>query len=321
MISAQNTNPLEARLTDRQTCAMKYDLWRELALSSPPITPLTLRTVSGKSCALAVLRLDLIHPQLSGNKVFKLLPNMTYAREQGIGHLISFGGAHSNHIHALAWAGQETGFKTTGIIRCTAIDTATLEDAQRWGMQLIPVGYAQYRRRYDADYLADLGEQFPNSLIIPEGGANGRAVGEFAQVFRFVDATAYRGCISACGTGTTLAGLINAMPHDWQAWGVSVLKAPWMAKQVTSWLSEGLQRDWQLVNDAHLGGYGQAPADYLSWLADFETLYGLPLDPVYTGKVMYALWQEKIPPVEGLPYLFIHTGGLQGKRGFSASSK
>lgn len=296
---------------------MENSLWRELALSAPPVTQIDFKTQSGCRLPLAVLRLDLIHPHLSGNKVFKLLPNLLYAREQGIRHLLSFGGVYSNHIHALAYAGMQAGFTTTGIIRGQDFNTATLQDASQWGMQLCATDFTQYRKRHDSEYFAQLQARYPAALIIPEGGANQHAVGGFKDVFRFIETEKYTGLICACGTGTTLAGLINAMPADWQAIGIAVLKAPWMKQEVGRWLDvQGQNKTWQTITDAHLGGYAKVNDEYLGWLADFEKHYALPLDPVYTGKVMFALWQEKIPLAPDKPWLVIHTGGLQGKRGF-----
>lgn len=322
MISALNINPLEASLTDRQTRVMHTDLWRELALLPPPISQIQFTCQSGAVVLLDILRLDLIHPVISGNKVFKLLPNLHFARQQGLTQLLSFGGAYSNHIHALAYAGHTLGMETLGIIRTDHCDTPTLRDAAQWGMQLHCVGYAEYRRRHAADFLTELAQQYPSALIIPEGGANELAVAGCAGVLELLSGhITYNGVICACGTGTTLAGLINVMPSHWCAFGVAVLKAPWMAAEVSRWLkSEASEAAWQIIPDAHLGGYGRVDAEYLQWLADTEHKYGLPLDPVYTGKALYALWAGKIP-LSGGRYLFVHTGGLQGKRGFTGAAQ
>lgn len=317
MISAQSINPLEASLTDRQTRVMHTDLWRELALLPPPVTQIQFTCQSGVVLPLDILRLDLIHSVISGNKVFKLLPNLHFARQQGLTQLLSFGGAYSNHIHALAYAGHILGMETLGIIRTQHCNTPTLRDAAAWGMQLHCVGYAEYRRRHAVDFLTELAQRYPQALIIPEGGANELAVAGCAGILKLLpEHVTYNGVICACGTGTTLAGLINAVPLHWQVFGVAVLKAPWMVAEVKRWLNVELNRAaWQIIPDAHLGGYGRVDAEYLQWLADVEHRYALPLDPVYTGKALYALWAGKIPLNAGR-YLFVHTGGLQGKRGF-----
>jgi 1-aminocyclopropane-1-carboxylate deaminase len=299
---------------------MHSDLWRELALLPPPITSLQLVCQSGDVLALDILRLDLIHPIISGNKVFKLLPNLQHARQQGMQQLISFGGAYSNHIHALAYAGHMLGIKTRGIIRSDNLDSPTLHDAKAWGMQLDGVSHGQYRRRHEPAFLAQLMQQYPHALIIPEGGANSLAVSGCESILDYLaDKSLYGAVVSACGTGTTLAGLINNMPPHWHAYGVSVLKAPWMATEVRRWLNTlGIQANWQIIADAHLGGYGRVNVEYLAWLDNFEHRYGMPLDPVYTGKALYALWSGKIPLRKGQRYLYVHTGGLQGKRGFAS---
>ena len=288
---------------------------------------LDLPVCAEQGVSLYLLRMDLIHPQVSGNKWFKLRHNLLDAKASGCDRVISFGGAYSNHLHALAWAGCEMGIQTVGIVRGEPeyADNPTLRDAQRWGMALKFVSRSEYRLREDMLYHKALCSTYPGSSIVPEGGSNALAVKGFADLF---DHDCWRVLpepdllVSACGTGGTLAGLVAAKPAVTEVLGIPVLKGGGFLKHdIQSLLAEvgvGSVSNWQLDLDGHEGGYAKLSTELIDFIRQFEIQTKIELDPVYTGKMMFRLHkliaQGKFS--RGTKIVAIHTGGLQGRRGF-----
>lgn len=288
---------------------------------------LNLPVCAEQGVSLYLLRMDLIHPQVSGNKWFKLRHNLLDAKASGCDRVISFGGAYSNHLHALAWAGCEMGIQTVGIVRGEPeyADNPTLRDAQRWGMALKFVSRSEYRLREDMLYHKALCSTYPGSSIVPEGGSNALAVKGFADLF---DHDCWRVLpepdllVSACGTGGTLAGLVAAKPAVTEVLGIPVLKGGGFLKHdIQSLLAEvgvGSVSSWQLDLDGHEGGYAKLSTELIDFIRQFEIQTKIELDPVYTGKMMFRLHkliaQGKFS--RGTKIVAIHTGGLQGRRGF-----
>ena len=274
---------------------------------------------------LDVMRLDQTHPQISGNKWFKLKYNLQFALANGYPQALSFGGAWSNHIHALAYAGFQSGLKTVGVIRGErpAVLSAMLADAECWGMCLHFVSRQQYRDKYADSFLAQLRDQFGDFLLLPEGGSNGLAVQGCHEIVALLDAQSrqYDLICCACGTGGTLAGIIAGKREGVTVWGVPVLKGgEFLYRDIAGLLDEAGVVDpggWHLVLDAHEGGYARVTPALADCLARFSQAHGFELEPVYTGKVMLALErmlaQGELPA--GSRIVMIHTGGLQGLRG------
>ncbi|NQD95699.1 1-aminocyclopropane-1-carboxylate deaminase, partial [Pseudomonas sp. CrR25] len=180
-----------------------------------PLQRLHLDWLDSAGIELAVLRLDLIDPLVSGNKWFKLAPYLQAASAAGAAGLISLGGAHSNHLHALAAAGRRFGFATVGLLRGTAQDTPTVRDLQAFGMQLHWLGYGGYRARHSPGFWTDWGERYPGLQPVPEGaggllGAQGciELVAQARAQLSALGWADYHGWWLAAGTGTTLAGLV-----------------------------------------------------------------------------------------------------------------
>lgn len=166
------------------------------------------------TCSVTVKRLDQIHPSISGNKFYKLKYNFAAAQQQGLNKVLTFGGAYSNHIAATAYAAKLCGFNSVGIIRGEELQyktlNATLNTAQQFGMQLRFVPRAQYRQKDQADFLAELHQQFPEHYIIPEGGSNSLAIQGCAEILSADDLYNYDVICCAVGTGGTISGLIQA---------------------------------------------------------------------------------------------------------------
>jgi 1-aminocyclopropane-1-carboxylate deaminase len=292
------------------------------------LTQLGEEPVAGVSMAnVALLRLDAGGGLAPGNKKFKLAGNLSAARRGGIKRLVSFGGAWSNHLHALAAVGAEQGFATVGIVRGedNGAESATLVDARRWGMQIVRVSRAEYRRRHDADYLADLQQRYAPCVVIPEGGANAegaRGCMAIAELIRTATPTA-RHILVPVGTATTMAGLVAGLGCDYEVTGVAALKGATDLERRAQQLLEatadaGLAR-WRILHDYHCGGFARVSSGLREFMLAFEAAHEVALDPVYTGKLLYAIHQ-RLQSGEfdaDLPLLAVHTGGLQGRRGFS----
>jgi 1-aminocyclopropane-1-carboxylate deaminase/D-cysteine desulfhydrase-like pyridoxal-dependent ACC family enzyme len=284
--------------------------------------------VLGVSMAnVALLRLDKTGGPAPGNKFFKLNGYVASARQQGIHSLVSFGGAWSNHLHALAAAGHQYGFKTLGIVRGEAPDeeSAMLQDVRRWGMRLEYVSRSRYRLRNTVEYQQEIAQRFAPCLVIPEGGAT--AIGAsgcsaLADMIKRVASPATR-IVVPVGTGTTLAGLVSCLDGGYEIVGISALKgATDLEHRVDTLLTELGVREhahWRILHDYHCGGFARVSGALREFILTFEAVQGIPLEPVYTGKMLFAIHQllrcgEWDPAV---PVIALHTGGLQGRRGYS----
>lgn len=286
-------------------------------LSSEPVLGVNMAQVR-------LLRLDRAGGLAPGNKSFKLRENIARAREMGINRLVSFGGAWSNHLHALAAVGREQGFETFGLVRGERPrqPSAMLCDASDWGMQLEYISRADYRQRNNPEFLAALVARLGPCLVIPEGGANAAGVsgcGGIAQLLLESSPEAQQ-LVLAVGTGTTMAGVVAALPVHWDVLGISVLKGALDLDELVKGMlvpyAGGDLPSWRISHDDHCGGYARVSADLKAFMLEFERVQGVPLDPVYTGKVLFALHSKlQRGSIEG-EIVAIHTGGLQGRRGF-----
>jgi len=271
-----------------------------------------------------VLRTDLVDPQLSGNKWFKLLPNLALAREQGRTTLLSFGGPWSNHLHALACAGKRYGFATHGIIRGDADQPLTpcLLDMQAQGMTLQFVSRHAYREFRSPERRAGLQQEFGNCHVIPEGGCNRPGVLGCQQILPRDLSADVSHIMVACGTGTTMTGLITSTGLP--VYGVQALKADgYVHAEVTRQLQEfkldALSSDWRIYDQYHGGGFARATPALCQLIREFEHQTGIALEPVYSGKLVLGLQDllERKQFAPGSHILLVHGGGLQGRRGFS----
>jgi len=291
-----------------------------------PLTALTDPLFSAAGVQVWLKRDDLIHPLLSGNKWHKLKLNLAEAREQGVERLLSFGGAYSNHLHALAYAGHQYGFNTLGLVRGEPHSplNATLQDATDFGMELVYLDRAQYRQRHNPAFQTELLARYPGSLLVPEGGANSLGVKGCEAISEQIlqQQPEVTHLLVACGTGTTLAGMINGCSQPGvQLLGVSVLKGQGVnaaiEQAVHNFLLPAADAEWVLLKDYSCSGYGRINAELVTFMDRFEARHGIELDPVYTGKLLFALYdliaKGHFPP--GSRIAVVHTGGLQGKRG------
>lgn len=310
------------------------DLQKKLQnlISPSPLQAINHPLLAAKKVTISVKRDDLLHTYISGNKWRKLKFNLIEARKKGISHIVSFGGAYSNHIHALAAAGFYFGFKTTAIIRGEPhyAENPTLKQAQQWGMQLHFVTRKEYRNRAEKPYLQQLQLKFPDAIIVPEGGSNALAIEGVSELC--YEISTQTNCnidhvITATGSGGTLAGLIAGFSNfktPPSVIGIAVLKeAQYLNQQVNKLLSQAnrnVNLSWQLQTKFHGGGYAKISDELITFCREFEQQVNIPIEPIYTGKMFYALFelikQDYFSP--GANIIALHTGGLQGLKGLNA---
>ena len=264
---------------------------------------------------LTVKRLDLIHPQISGNKFYKLKYNLQAAKQQGFHQVLTFGGAFSNHIAATAYAAQYFGFKSIGIIRGEELSSKplnpTLQTAHDYGMQLHFVSRSEYRLRHDLQYLQQLQQQYPQTFLIPEGGTNALAIQGTREILSDTDLNNYDVICCAVGTGGTIAGLIESSSKQQQILGFSALKGDFLKHDIQQWTNKN---NWSLTDTYCCGGYAKTTPELIQFMQQFEQQYHIPLEQVYTAKMMIGIFdliqRQHFP--KNTRILAIHTGGLQG---------
>ncbi|GAB2948564.1 pyridoxal-phosphate dependent enzyme [Hymenobacter coalescens] len=276
---------------------------------------------------LRLLRDDLLHRELPGNKWRKLKYNLLAAREQGHDALLTFGGAYSNHLAAVAAAGRLRGLRTVGVVRGEEADalSPTLQQCRADGMHLHFVSREAYRRRAEPTWIGELLTQLGPAYVLPEGGTNSPALRGVAELVQELDAAGqpYDALAVACGTGGTLAGLLTGLNGRAQAVGVAALKgAGWLRAEVDGLTEQAVGRrfaNYYLHLDAHFGGYAKPSAELLAFVHAFYQRHGVVLDPVYTGKLLAGTLQliEAGYFAPGSTVVAIHTGGLQGWTGFA----
>lgn len=262
-------------------------------------------------------REDLIHPIVSGNKFRKLKYNLQHAIGNGYGSLVTFGGPHSNHIAATAFAGKEAGLATIGLIRgeeweAQIGDSPTLLFARECGMDFRFLSREAYRLKE----AAELRNQFPGAFILPEGGSNEWAVQGCSEIITDSDHT-YDYICCPVGTGGTIAGISKALKTHQKVLGFPALKGDFLKADIRKFASAD---NWELVGGYEFGGYARTDERLIAFINAFFNETGIPLDPVYTGKMVFGVMKElasgRFPP--GARILMVHTGGLQGVAAMNA---
>ncbi len=288
----------------------------------PPLQELFDSLVSKKKIRLFILREDLIHPFISGNKWRKLYYTLQEAKLNNIETLITFGGAYSNHIAATAAAGKEFGFNTIGFIRGEELLplNSTLSYAEKCGMDLKYLSRTAYRQKEDAEFLKSLLKNESNYYLIPEGGTNELAVRGCAEIVDNITVDFDYICC-AVGTGGTISGIVNSLKPHQQALGFPALKGGgFLEKDIAKYTTN---TQWELSLDYHFGGYAKVKPELISFMNSFKRDHQVPLDPVYTAKMFFGLWDliEKDYFRAGSTIVAVHTGGLQGIAGMNERLK
>lgn len=277
-----------------------------------------------KGISLTIKREDLIHPFVSGNKFRKLKYNLLQAKAEHQETLLTFGGAFSNHIAAVAYAGKEQGFRTIGIIRGEELfdkieENPTLKFAQENGMQFEFVTREEYRDKNEDSFIEKLKDKFGDFYLVPEGGTNELAVKGCEEILTEEDAIFDFVCC-AVGTGGTISGLINSALPNQKILGFPALKGDFLTDEIRIFAKKD---NWDLISDYHFGGYGKVNLELIEFINTFFEETKVPLDPIYTGKMVFGvidLIHKNYFP-EHSRILLIHTGGLQGIEGMNIKLK
>lgn len=270
---------------------------------------------------LFIKREDQLHSIISGNKLRKLKYNLEEAKRQNKSCLLTFGGAFSNHILAVAGAGNEFGFATIGIIRGEELEhkiseNPTLLRAQDLGMKFHFVTRSQYRNKEEVTFLDSLKNKFGDFYLVPEGGTNSFAIKGCEEILTASDKSFFTHITCAVGTGGTISGIINSSIKKQQIIGFSSLKGAFLSDVIRNFVNK---TNWNIIEDYHFGGYGKINDELVSFLNLFYNHTSIPLDPVYTGKMVFGV-MDLINKGYFLPnskILMIHTGGLQGIKGMN----
>ena len=284
------------------------------------IQPIDFPLLKEKNIQISILREDMIHPEISGNKYRKLKYNFIKAKELGFRKVLTFGGAFSNHIAATSVAARLNGFESLGFIRGEEIesiinDNPTLAFAQEQGMIFNFVSREEYREKDSIIYLKKLKEKYPDYYIIPEGGTNEEAIKGCEEIL-------HEGCddydfiTCAIGTAGTVTGLINSKKNKQQILGFPALKGDFFSAEIRKLTQK---ENYTIIDKYHFGGYGKVSEDLINFINSFKKETNIPLDPIYTGKMMYGLIDliKNDYFSSGSKILFIHTGGLQGIKGIN----
>jgi len=274
------------------------------------------------SIELHIKRDDLIDEMISGNKLYKLTHNLSHARNLGSDTVLTLGGAYSNHIAATASMCKINGFKSVGIIRGERPKShnSTLSFAEDCGMHLEFISRGDYRLKDSQKSLDEIKLKYPGCFIIPEGGANLLGILGARDILDR-RTTEFDYIVLAIGTGTTFAGVTKAAHANQHVIGIPILKHDNIFDDIIKvYPSFDLQpkSKWSILNQSHFGGYAKWDQSLIAFIKEFHSQTGIKLDPIYTGKTMMGLSDliksKKIAP--GSKVLFIHTGGLQGIKGF-----
>jgi 1-aminocyclopropane-1-carboxylate deaminase len=281
-----------------------------------PVQQINHKVFAERGLSVFIKRDDLIHPIISGNKWRKLKYLLTKAQALNKTHLVTFGGAYSNHLLATAGAGAKFGFKTTGIVRGEVVNNDTLFMCRLHGMQLIFTDRDSYRGK-QALFNNFFGDD-EHAMFIDEGGASPEAAQGCSELVDELTEN-YDHIFAACGTGTMSAGIINGLTKH-QLFttfnGIPVFKnGGFIREDIDKLLTD--PADFQLHTDYHFGGYGKANDELISFIKTIVAETGILIDPIYTGKMLYAIYDlaQKDHFKPGSKILAIHSGGIWGLLG------
>lgn len=273
-----------------------------------------------KNITLFIKREDKIHPFISGNKYRKLKYNLLDAKHKGQDTLLTFGGAYSNHIAATAYAGKEYKLNTIGVIRGEEIakkwqDNPTLFFAAENGMRFKFVSRTAYKEKETDSFLKELENEFGTFYALPEGGANTLGIKGCEEILTQEDSSFNYVC-SSVGTGGTVSGIVNASSASQKIIGFSALKGDFLKDEIRKFASK---ENWELQTNYHFGGYAKVSSELVAFINDFKLKTTIPLDPIYTGKMLYGILdlvaKDYFKPKTKI--LAIHSGGLQGITGIN----
>ena len=316
------------------------DRWLDMPISAltalTPVSEIPWSEATSRGVSIAIKQEQLLDEYLSGNKLYKLYFHLKSFLTSGKQALATFGGAYSNHLYALAAAGQSLGLKTLGIVRGEepAEPSATLNDIKAMGMRLVFVSREDYKRKTDSAWLEQMNILLGGNIYwVPEGGGDSigaRGCQEWAKAT--LNLTPWEPdvvCIPA-GTGATASGVLAAAApkrvhaylalkgrdQELREFEESVITK---AAELSHCDERSLRGNFKLESDYHCGGYARVTPQLKAFISGFEHELGVQLDPVYSAKMFYGISQQLQEGIfkKGDKILVLHTGGLQGRRGYS----
>ena len=293
-----------------------------------PIIRIKDRLFDDQNISFYIKREDLNHPYISGNKWHKLKYNIQEAKKLGKDTLLTFGGAYSNHIYAVAAAGKIFKLNTIGIIRGEEHLplNPTLSFASENGMEIHYLDRISYRNKNSARVLNTLYKKFGDFYLLPEGGTNDLAVKGCSEIINKINIDFDYICCP-CGTGGTLAGLVSGLERKSFALGFAVLKgASFLKENVNNLLkNQGNTslKNWDVNLDYHFGGYAKFTRELSNFIEKFKSSTEIPIEPIYTGKMLYGIYDLAKNGYfrNGSTIISVHTGGLQGLKGLETKIK
>lgn len=289
-----------------------------------PLQPIDNELIRLKGVSLNVLRLDTIELYSGGNKFFKLKYNLEEALKSGASRLLTFGGAWSNHLAAVATVMGKGSAVSEQIKEVIAVIrgeeprelSKTLRFCKEKGLKLHFVSRSDYREKTEDDFISGLKKQFGDFFLLPEGGSNALAVKGCAEIPGLIKQDFDIICCPV-GSGGTLAGITAGLHQDQKALGYVALKNGHYLQETVFKLGADKTR-FNLLHDFHFGGFAKTSPELLSFKRSFEKEQGFLLDFVYTSKMFFGIFEmlknDAFPP--GTRLVAIHTGGLQGNAGF-----
>jgi len=286
-----------------------------------PVTQIKNKLLSEKKVELFIKRDELIHPVIQGNKWRKLKYNILQAEKNNQDTLLSFGGAYSNHLHALAAAGKQLNLKTIGIIRGHAPKQLNpcLQDLLDWGMQLKFITRLEYKQKDKPEFITSLIKEFGDFYLIPEGGNNAAGIKGCAELLDELE-DVYDVICCEVGSGTMFSALIqNNKNPDTAYLGFAVMKNPQLDKEIKAGLTGSANStDWKINHHYHFNGFAKTSIELIFFIKNFKHEHNIQLEPVYSGKMLWGILDliqhDYFKP--GTKILSIHGGGLQGLRGY-----
>lgn len=284
------------------------------------IQTIDLPLLAQKKIKLSVLREDLIHPKISGNKFRKLKYNIIEAKRLGFKKIITFGGAFSNHIAATATAAKLNNFEVIGFIRGEEVQALidqnpTLRFAQSEGMKFNFISREKYRLKDSKEFLSQLKLDYPDFYIIPEGGTNDLAIKGCEEIL-YEECYNYDYITSAIGTAGTITGILNSSTDNQHILGFPAVKSEHFDEEIRK-LTKKI--NYCIIENYHFGGYGKVSEELINFINSFKENTSIPLDPIYTGKMVYGIFDliKQDYFKENSSILVVHTGGLQGIEGMN----
>ncbi len=298
-------------------------------LSLPsPVTQIWHPLLTQKKIQLFIKRDELIHPVIQGNKWRKLKYNLAAAQQHESNTILSFGGAYSNHLHALAYAGKQLNINTIGVIRGEAPSPLNpcLQDMQDWGMQLRFIKRIEYKHKHRAEFIQKLHDEVGGFYLIPEGGDNNAGKKGCAELLTELQQS-YDIICCEIGSGTMFSSLIQNNTSNTQFLGFAVMKNPQLDQDIRNSLTDSNDHKktptiWSVNHDYHFGGFAKTTDELNIFIENFKADHDIQLEPVYSAKLLWGIFDliNKDYFKTGSTILAIHGGGLQGLRGFDTSA-